>query len=93
MSEPTREQAHYLNERAMRLISKIMTSTPFAVLQGVWEELDKRDLDAAARALVEKIDAIHASPTTKPCGRWPRIEGCRIAGRTTRANYRRCEQL
>lgn len=24
MSEPTREQAHYLNERAMRLISKIM---------------------------------------------------------------------
>lgn len=63
MSEPTREQAHYLNERAMRLISKIMDKHTLAVLQGVWEELDKRGtVDAAARALVEKIDAIHASP-------------------------------
>lgn len=39
MSEPTREQAHYLNERAMRLISKIMDKHTLAVLQGVWEEL------------------------------------------------------
>ncbi|MBK9497689.1 MAG: hypothetical protein IPO08_24895 [Xanthomonadales bacterium] len=92
MSEPTREQAHYLNERAMRLISKIMDKHTLAVLQGVWEELDKRGtVDAAARALVEKIDAIHASPDYEAVWTMAAHRGMPYRGPDIRANYRRCE--
>lgn len=63
MSQPTREQARQLNERVLNIIGKVMEKHTLAVLEGVFEELDKREaVAAAARALVEKIDAIHASP-------------------------------